>query len=407
MKKVLHTMLDCFYKNGFGYQENILPAKHKQLGFDVHIVTYNQGRDASYKANPPITYTNPDGIPVHVLDTNKSPLRHIPVVIGWTNTTIGLYELLEDIRPDIIFIHGLCIYDNLIFIRYKQRHPDVKLFADNHSDYYNTPVKLFKQKIYRYGVGRYVGKRLGAVAEKVWGVTPWRVDYLKDVYDVTESKVDLLVMGGDETKINWNGRDTVRHNIRESLAIPQDAFLVITGGKIDKAKNIHLLIEAVKSISNGESRNAQASNDIHLLIFGRTEPDMQEYFAQYETVETKSEADNIHYIGWIDADKAYDYFLASDLACFPGTHSVLWEQACACGLPAIFKDWNGGFSHVDLGGNCILLKNINIETISDSIGHIVSDRQTYNNMKKFSETKVRKAFSYITIAQKAINFIEP
>lgn len=73
MNKIVHVMIACFYKNGFGYQENILPEKHKELGFDVNIVTYNKGGDASYKGGtPPITYLNPDGIPVHVLKDNTS-----------------------------------------------------------------------------------------------------------------------------------------------------------------------------------------------------------------------------------------------------------------------------------------------------------------------------------------------
>ena len=37
MNKIVHVMIACFYKNGFGYQENILPEKHKELGFDVNI----------------------------------------------------------------------------------------------------------------------------------------------------------------------------------------------------------------------------------------------------------------------------------------------------------------------------------------------------------------------------------
>ena len=51
MNKIVHVMIANFYKNGFGYQENILPAKHKELGYDVEIITYNQGGDASYKGS--------------------------------------------------------------------------------------------------------------------------------------------------------------------------------------------------------------------------------------------------------------------------------------------------------------------------------------------------------------------
>jgi len=407
MKKILHAMLDCFYKDGFGYQENILPAKHKQMGFEVYIITYNQGRHASCNALAPVTYMNSDDIPVHVLGSNRNILSRIPIVVGWVDSTIGLYDLLEKIRPDIIFIHGICIHDNLHFVAYKHSHPEVKIFVDNHSDYYNTPIKKLKNKIYRYGVGGYVGKRLGAIAEKVWGVTPWRVDYMKEVYGVPPSKTGLLVMGGDEDKICWAERNQIRNDIRKSLSISSNAFLVVTGGKIDEAKNIHLLVEAIRSISDNSRIETLSMTNVHLLIFGKIESDMQDFFARYEKADDAASENNIHYIGWIPADKAYDYFLASDLACFPGTHSVLWEQACACGLPAIFKDWGGGFSHVDVGGNCTLLKDISMPAIRDCIVHIMSDKQLYGRMKEIAETKARKVFSYMNIARKSINFIEP
>ncbi len=391
MKTIVHAMLDCFYKEGFGYQENILPAKHKAMGYDVHIVTYYKGGDATYKGGePPVTYTNSDGIPVHILANNPSFLRKIPGIVGWIDSTLGLETQLEKIRPDIIFIHGLCKHDNLHFVRYKNKHPEVRIFADNHSDYYNSPVKTIRDKYNRYILGRYIGKHIGAVAEKVWGVTPWRVEYLKDVYGIPAEKADLLVMGGDEEAIQWEMRDTIRHTIRQRLSIPEDTFLVISGGKIDKAKNTHHLIEAVRQLST--------THNIQLLLFGKAEKDMEEYLAGVKDA-------GIHNVGWISPNEANDYYLASDLACFPGTHSVLWEQACACGLPAVFKDWNGGFAHVDIGGNCILLKDTSASGIAQCIEPLLCKKNLYEKMKHIAATKGRQTFSYSTIAEKAIGLI--
>lgn len=387
MSKIVHVMIDCFYKNGFGYQENILPAKHRQLGYEVDIITYNQGGDSSYyEAQPPVTYINPDSIPVHVLAENKSILSNIPIIVGWVDKTKGLLNKLEELAPDIIFVHGICVHDNLDVIKYKKMRPSTLIFADSHSDYYNTPVKRLGHRIYRYGFGRYIGKKFGTVAEKIWGVTPWRVNYLKEVYSVPQDKTGLLVMGGDDDRIDFVNAESIRNGIRKQLNIPQDSFLIITGGKIDKTKNIHLLIDAVEQIDR---------DDVHLLVFGRAESDMAEYMGK---IDNK----HIHYIGWINSEKCYDYYLASDLACFPGTHSVLWEQACASGLPAIFKDWDGGFSHVDAGGNCVLIKDISTKGIIDAIMPFVNDKEYYNKHKGIASTKGRKMFSYIEIAKKAI-----
>ena len=114
---------------------------------------------------------------------------------------------------------------------------------------------------------------------------------------------------------------------------------------------------------------------------------------------------NIKNLGWINADDAYGYFLASDFAVFPGTHSVLWEQACASGIPAMFKDWDGGFNHVDVGGNCILLKNISKESLKQEMLKVIEQKEVYESLKEIAMSKARLEFSYIEIAKRSIGLI--
>lgn len=229
-------------------------------------------------------------------------------------------------------------------------------------------------------------QKIGKLAEKVWGVTPWRVVYQEKVYGIPKEKSALLVMGGDEKKIHWDERCKIRMHVRHKMQIPQNAFVFITGGKIDRAKNIHLLVEAFEEINNSA---------LFLMIFGRYEEDMK-YFSS--TIKNK----NIKNIGWISADEANDYYLASDFAVFPGTHSVLWEQACASGIPALFKDWDGGFNHVDVGGNCILLKNVTKETLKRTMLKVIEQSDVYASLKENAISKARKEFSYIEIAKRSI-----
>ena len=131
------------------------------------------------------------------------------------------------------------------------------------------------------------------------------------------------------------------------------------------------------------------------MVFGSLTDDMRNYCAPLFK-------DNINYIGWIDSKDVYPYFLAADLAVFPGTHSVLWEQAMASGIPGIFKDWDGGCSHIDCGGNALLLKEISVDILTREIDRIVNDLSIYNNMKYVAENSARKEFSYIEIAKRSI-----
>lgn len=384
-------MMESPFRIGMGYQENYLTVKHIELGYDVHAISTSDGITfpKENKGSFPIEHITKEGLHIHYLETNNSILRKIPFIVGWIHITKGLFKKLTQVKPDIIFVHGICKIDNIEVVKYCKVHPEVELFVDNHSDYYNTPVNTLREKSFKYTVGRYIGKKFNTYAKRIWGVSPWRVTYQQEVYSITPDKSGLLVMGGDEKAIKWEQREEVRIELRQKLEIPDSAFVVITGGKIDKTKNIHLLIDAI---------TGDTTSNVHLIIFGRFEKDMKEYA---EALTDK----RIHNVGWITPNEANDYFLASDLACFPGTHSVLWEQACACGLPAIFKDWDGGFSHVDVGGNCILLKEISIESLYSTINRLVNNKEDYEKMKEVAQTKARKIFSYIEIAKRSIGIV--
>ena len=379
--KIVHIIIAAVYREGFGYQENILPAKHVELGLDTYVVSYDNNCPEGKE------YVNRDGVKVCLLPVKKIRLNTLPYVSSFTYKTEGLSSYLDRVSPDVIFVHGLQSIESLIICRWCKKHRDVKLYIDQHADYYNSPITKFSTRTYYKVVYGYIAKQLSKYAIKFWGVTPWRVDYLQKVYGVKPEKTDLLVMGGDEKLVDWDNRIDIRRNIRYKFDIPEDAFLIVSGGKIDRAKNIHLLLDAVLGLKK---------YNVFLLVFGNMTKDMSDYC-------TPLFKDNIKYVGWLDSKDVYPLFLASDLAVFPGTHSVLWEQAMASGIPGIFKDWDRGFSHIDCGGNAILLKEISTETLIHEIESILINRDIYNEMKVVAEDKARKEFSYIEIAKKAID----
>ena len=116
--------------------------------------------------------------------------------------------------------------------------------------------------------------------------------------------------------------------------------------------------------------------------------------------EKLSSRDRIINLGWITPEQANNYFFAADIACFPGTHSVLWEQAVGLGLPAIFKRWEG-IDHIDLDGNCIMLDDVCVETIKKSILDVYNNKRLFVSMQESAKEGI-KIFSYYDIAKRAI-----
>ena len=113
------------------------------------------------------------------------------------------------------------------------------------------------------------------------------------------------------------------------------------------------------------------------------------------------ELSNIHYLGWCNNDKVINCMIASDISCFPGTHSTLWEQSVGIGLPIICKEWPE-MRQVDRGGNCIFLNADNTDEIYEAILKYVCSHAELNELRSHSK-EVASFFYYSEIAKKAIN----
>ncbi|MCR2045353.1 glycosyltransferase family 4 protein [Anaerosalibacter massiliensis] len=384
--KIVHLCLCGPYNDDWGYQENIIPKYNKKDGYDVAVITsvfINSTKDEGYEQVSPGEYFLEDGIKVIRIPFENFFITKIAEKL---RVYENLYEKLKQEKPDLIFIHGIQFLSICDVIRYKRVYPEVKIFADNHADYVNSARNFISKYILHKVIWKSGIKSLVPECEKIFGVTPNRCDFLIEMYNIPKQKVELLVMGADSERIDFDNKDKIRKTIRKDLCLEDDDFVLITGGKIDEGKNIHRLIEAINEI---------ADNKLKLIVFGIPSEDMR------DIIDNLSISPHIRNIGWISSNDVYNYFLASDLAVFPGTHSVLWEQAVGTGLPCIFKKWEG-MSHVDVGGNCKFIGEGNVKEIKTVINGIYNDTEKYCKMKEIALKKGVSYFSYRKISRRAI-----
>ena len=336
----MHICLGNYYADNFGYQENLITKYHKRDGFEVSIlasrINFNK-KDGSVFLDHPREYVNDDGISVKRIDYRFSSNKLLLKICQILKMYKGVSEHLEDEMPDIIFLHNAQFLDVYKVLQFKKKNPKVKIYADNHGDLVNSARNFLSKYILHGVIWRVLLNRLEPYCEKFWGVTPNRCDFLTDVYKIAPNKVGLLPLCADSENIHIEDKTQIRDQIRKRFQIAESDFLLITGGKIDEKKKTHNLIEAIVKLDDPA---------LKLLVIGVPDKEMKSVLEKYLNSEL------IKMAGWVEADTVYDYFLASDLGVFPGTHSVLWEQAVGSGLPCIFKKWPG-MTHVDVGGNCI------------------------------------------------------
>lgn len=382
--KILHISPDAPFNEGWGYQENLLPKYQARLGHQVVLIAsaYENGKEGLVPV-PERRFFSRDGFEVIQRKTEKSRFP----VIGKLFTEMDTEDLLEEFHPDFIFYHGMISLPIRQAAAYKKKYPSTVLVMDNHMDYRigfkpDTFRAKCKALVYRTAL-----KPVYPLVNRIYGVTPWRKTYAEEVFGAPKEKTDVLVMGADDDAIPFSNRDKIRERIRKEHRVADHELLIVSGGKLSGNKNIIALMKAVSGLQN-----------VRLVLFGSVQEDIKEEFLSLLS-------GTVEWDGWIPSDRTYDYFLAADLAFFPGQHSVLWEQACACGIPCVFQDWEG-MHHVDAGGNCLFLKDPDVLNIRSCIQEITGS-DLYESMKKASRSLCMDAFLYSRIAVKSLETANP
>ena len=383
--KIVHLCLGSFYPDNYSYQENLLPKFHKELGYDVEVIASTQSFDKYGK----VCYLSTVGTYQNEYDIKVTRLPYKSQNKIWKKLKRyqGCYQALKKANPDIIFIHGGQFLDIDQVVKYAKKNTNVVIYVDNHADFSNSETNWISKNILHKIIWRYCEKKIEPYTKKFYGVLPVRVDFLKKIYGLPESKCELLVMGADDELVKEAADPIIRAKIRKRYGIAEEDFLIMTGGKIDQWKTQTLLLmEAVQKIQG---------KNIKLIVFGSVTQELQ------KQVQNLTDGNKVQYIGWIQSKDSYKYFSAADLVVFPGRHSVFWEQVTGQGIPMMVKDWPGTH-HVDLGGNVIFLNQDNVDEIKNKIEYLIDNPQEYQNMKQVAQEKGMKVFSYKNIAKRAV-----
>lgn len=383
MRTILHICLCGAYVDGLNYQENILPKYHKRLGYNVYLVASNYTTDSHGELIEidPGEYCDKNGFSVIRLRLNHGNAN------SRFNKYIGLKETINRIRPDIVFVHDLQSFDLLTIRDYLIKNIDVKCYCDNHTDYYNGASSWISKNILHKIIWRFVAHSIEPYTSVFWGTLPARVDFMRDMYGLPAEKCQLLVLGADDdvVKIAHNAENV--KEIRRLHNINMEDFVIVTGGKINRFRPE--VLNLMKAITELEYSN------IKLIVFGSVDEEYKNRFNDY--LQDK----RIIFTGWLDSNTTYKYMAVSDLAIFPGLHSVMWEQAVALGVPCLFRDLEG-FHHVDVGGNAEFIKEPTIEELKMKIISFYKNPDKIKRMKRIAVERGMKEFSYSQIAKKSI-----
>ena len=381
--KILHVCLASFYIDNYGYQENVLPKMHKLQGHEVEILasteTYLNGNEMSYLK--PSLYYNEDNIKV-------TRIPYVNILNHFVSKKLRFYHGIKikliEFKPEIIFLHDIQFLGIFEIIKFLKKNSNVIVYADGHADLTNSATNWISKNILHSIIYKLCARKIDNYVKKFYGTLPCRVDFFKNFYGVTNEKVELLVMGVDDTLIKFD-KENNKKELFSKHGINKDDFVIISGGKLNEKKNIHNLVNAIVEIDNIK---------LKLILFGKPDEKV------LELIGNKLEHKSIIYLSWLSNIEIHKYLSISDLCVFPGKHSVLWEQAAGIGIPGIFKKIKG-HDHIDLNGNCILINEGSTKEIKHQILKVTSNNQFYNKLL-LAAAEGKKTFSYYEIAKRAI-----
>ncbi|CDZ94623.1 glycosyltransferase family 4 protein [Pseudomonas saudiphocaensis] len=377
--KILHLCLASFYIDNASYQENLLPRYHKRLGYEVEILASPDVFDVNGKliiSEAPRCYFNEDGIKVR-------RLRYVHNLVDHKLKRFkGVYESLKEFEPDVLFIHGCQFLDMFSVVRYLKNN-SAKVFVDNHADFSNSGRSFISKYLLHRVVWRACAQAILPFVERFYGVLPSRVDFLSSEYKVPLDKIELLLMGADDDCLSFPR--SIIDRLRARFSLSSDAFLIVTGGKIDNAKLE--VLELMRAVAEFEGR-------VKLIVFGSVLPEIKDKFDCLLN-------EHVIYAGWVTPEESFHFFELADLVVFPGRHSVFWEQVVAQKKPMLVKYWPGS-AHIDLGGNVIFLERSDFKEIKGCLENILEDACFFSKMKASARSDESEKFLYSNIARQSL-----
>ena len=386
-------MLCDFYNETLEYQENLLVKYYVKHGHAVTVVTSTFDSVFDYYADRHSPQTLPRTY--HDGKAKIVKLRYRYNMMNRLRAYTSIYNLLVLEAPDLIFVHDIML-NFPEAIRYVKEHPNCRMIMDYHADYSNSGKNALSLKLLHGVIRKWFLDRARPYLSRIFPVVPAGVTFLHEIYKVPLNEMEVLPLGADTDLIKEVKAEQAGVSLRQKHGIPVDHFVIFTGGKLAPQKKTELLIEAVSRLSN---------LPLHLMIAGEAGKEAGDY--RQELASVAEGCENIHFVGWLDRRDVYRYLNMADIAVFPASQSILWQQAIAMGLPLIVGDTgHQDISYLNLHRNIIILsrEEIQVRHLVKAIESVVCDSVRMSEMRNGATLVANEYLNWDNLIARTLRF---
>ncbi len=304
----------------------------------------------------------------------------------------GIKKLILREKPDLLFIHGFHFLKSRAIRELLSDSHEFRVSMDSHADYFSSgfnssnKAKKFKAiATYKLVYKRLIHKYLDRL-HRFYCVSPASEIFAHEVLRIPVNKIYSLPLGVVMDEIPYDQKVSIREELRLKFKIPLSAVVIVTAGKQDREKRSVFLARVFNSLQ---------SRDAYLIVVGNLEDDVRE-----ELSSEVRKNNRITLTGWKEPEEMIKILLASDIAVFAGSQSVLWQHALGCGLPAIFKYWPG-VDYLSIG-NALFLNTLHEKELLERLQYLIDNKEIRENMERLAREHCVNKFNYEVIAKTSI-----
>lgn len=369
--KIVSICLQAGYKENGGYHENILT--HYLVDGGNNEVTLIAADDNPPKGKAKVLKTCEKIVDNYKLI--KTPIkRRRYLLLGKIEDCKHIGTLLEEEKPDFIFMHAMTSYLVKRVGLYLKDHPECVGFIDNHLERTIFPRKL-SNALYAIKY-RQINNKYLKYWDRYYGVTPGRLAFAQENFACPADNAGVTIMGGDDELIDSVDSDLIIPML--PVGFLEEAKRILSfGGKMDEKKRTIELLKAFTSNKNSGAR---------LILYGKPCGGIVDEFNEIVASDKR-----IALLEWLGQKEIMSLMKLSDVAIFPGQHSVLWEQALCCGTPCVLGQKNG-FDHCYKGGTVYYDQSTGVDGLSEIVNKLIDDDDFYSKLKE-NAVSTRKSFS--------------
>ena len=314
--RIVHIDLTGPFTEKMNYQENLLADIHAKDGHEVFFIATN----FVWEDNEMCTVLAADKKMENGVFLIRIPYVNLllPILTNKLRVVKGLGNILEELKPEIIMLHGYQTAAVFPIVKYVKKNPNVKLAVDTHADALNSAQNFISRQILHRFLYTYMGHKVLDFTKKIWCISKDVMDFSEKMNRIPNERLDFYPLGGQifEKEEYYEKRN----RIREKYGIYDKDILLVHSGKMDAKKKTFEIVKAIAEISDTR---------LKLFIVGTMDGDVEREVRKLTDCDER-----VSFTGWMSGEELLEVLCGADIYMQPGTQSATMQNAacCACAL---------------------------------------------------------------------------